>query len=137
LGAFALNLVAFQVQAYQPWRLTDQVCQCFSAYICNFIVAEVNIFDINCVLLKRFTNDLEVVVGDAIVKHIFVVALDQNVQRKVVVVASFEVLDECCMHVNAALLGDALVVSEDILLVKLVEVDVLELVFLVHLNFNL
>jgi hypothetical protein len=66
-----------------------------------------------------------VVVRDPIVKHVFVVALDKYVKRKVVVVGPFKVLDECCVHINPTLLGHTLVVSEDLFLVELVKVYVL------------
>ena len=80
LCAFRLDLVALKTEADKPGGLSNQVSKRFCADISDFVVAEVDIFDVDSVELERFAYGDQVLVGYAICEHELVVSIDLQVQ---------------------------------------------------------
>ena len=51
LSTFRLNLVALKVQTEQSWTSGYKVSKSLSTFICNFVVTQIDVFNVNCKLL--------------------------------------------------------------------------------------
>ena len=79
LRALRLNVVALEVEAEETGRLGDEVGKGLRAVIGDFIIAEVNVRNINGVLLERLAQHNERLVVDSVCEVVFVVTEDGQV----------------------------------------------------------
>lgn len=79
LCSLRLDVVALQIETEQAGCLRDQICERLGTVVCDFVVAQVNIRNVNGVLLKRLAQDDESLVVDSICKIVFVVTKNGKV----------------------------------------------------------
>ena len=79
LRALRLDVIALQVEAEQARRFRDEIREGLRAVVCNLVVAQVNIRNVDRVLLQRLAQHDQRLVGDSVCEVVFVVTENRQV----------------------------------------------------------
>ena len=104
LSALTLDLVAHKIQIEETDTLADEVTEGACSNVCDLVVAQIDLINMDSVTLKRCTDNDQVIVSDAVGKHVLMVTVNDDVETVVLIVGLLEVLDEGVVGLETSLL---------------------------------